>query len=45
MNSGLRVFNKGAADSGVAILNTAIVVGFGGVVTEYTGLCMTWLQH
>ncbi len=30
-------FNKGAADSGVAILNTAIVVGFGGVVTEYTG--------
>ena len=28
----VQVFNKGAADSGVSILNTAIVVGFGGVV-------------
>lgn len=28
----VKVFNKGAADSGVSILNTAIVVGFGGVV-------------
>jgi len=26
------IFNKGAADSGVSILNTAIVVGFGGLV-------------
>lgn len=26
------IFNKGAADSGVSILNTAIVVGFGGVI-------------
>ena len=31
------VFNKGAADSGVAILNTAIVVGFGGVVQNTEG--------
>ena len=28
----IEVFNKGAADSGTAILNTAIVGGFGGVV-------------
>lgn len=33
----IRVFNKGAADSGVSILNTAIVVGFGGVVSETQG--------
>lgn len=32
INGWIKVFNKGAADSGVAILNTAIVVGFGGVV-------------
>ena len=32
INGWLKVFNKGAADSGVSILNTAIVVGFGGVV-------------
>ena len=30
----IEVFNKGASDSGVAILNTAIVVGFGGVVKQ-----------
>lgn len=30
----VETFNKGASDSGVAILNTAIVVGFGGVVKE-----------
>ncbi|RVU54790.1 GntP family permease [Anaerosphaera multitolerans] len=30
----VNVFNKGAADSGTAILNTAIVVGFGGIVQE-----------
>jgi len=33
----IQVFNKGAADSGVAILNTAIVVGFGGVVKNTSG--------
>ncbi len=33
----LKVFNKGAADSGVSILNTAIVVGFGGVVKNTIG--------
>lgn len=33
----IEVFNKGAADSGVAILNTAIVVGFGGVVQNTEG--------
>ncbi|MDD5944728.1 MAG: GntP family permease [Clostridia bacterium] len=33
----IKVFNKGAADSGVAILNTAIVVGFGGVVQNTEG--------
>lgn len=33
----VQVFNKGAADSGVAILNTAIVVGFGGVVKNTQG--------
>lgn len=33
----VKVFNKGAADSGVAILNTAIVVGFGGVVQNTQG--------
>lgn len=33
----LKVFNKGAADSGVSILNTAIVVGFGGVVKNTMG--------
>ena len=31
------IFNKGAADSGVAILNTAIVVGFGGIVQNTQG--------
>jgi H+/gluconate symporter-like permease len=33
----LKVFNKGAADSGVSILNTAIVVGFGGIVQKTQG--------
>lgn len=33
----VKVFNKGASDSGVAILNTAIVVGFGGVVQHTKG--------
>lgn len=33
----VEVFNKGAMDSGVAILNTAIVVGFGGVVKNTEG--------
>ena len=32
INGWIKVFNKGAGDSVVAILNTAIVVGFGGVV-------------
>ena len=36
----IKVFNKGAADSGVSILNTAIVVGFGGVVKN-TGVSET----
>lgn len=33
----IETFNKGAADSGVSILNTAIVVGFGGVVQNTQG--------
>lgn len=33
----IKIFNKGAADSGVAILNTAIIVGFGGVVQQTKG--------
>ena len=37
VNGWVKVFNKGAADSGVAILNTAIVVGFGGVVQNTQG--------
>lgn len=37
VNEWINVFNKGAADSGVAILNTAIVVGFGGVVKNTQG--------
>ena len=37
INGWLKVFNKGAADSGVSILNTAIVVGFGGVVQNTQG--------
>lgn len=37
LNGWIRVFNKGAADSGVSILNTAIVVGFGGVVKNTQG--------
>lgn len=37
INQWITVFNKGAADSGVAILNTAIVVGFGGVVKNTQG--------
>lgn len=37
INMWIDVFNKGAADSGVAILNTAIVVGFGGVVQNTEG--------
>lgn len=37
VNEWINVFNKGAADSGVAILNTAIVVGFGGVVQNTQG--------
>lgn len=37
LNGWVKVFNKGAADSGVAILNTAIVVGFGGVVKNTQG--------
>lgn len=37
LNRWIEVFNKGAADSGVAILNTAIVVGFGGVVQNTQG--------
>ncbi|MDR1623311.1 MAG: hypothetical protein LBS00_13170 [Synergistaceae bacterium] len=37
INGWIKVFNKGAADSGVAILNTAIVVGFGGVVQQTQG--------
>ena len=37
VNGWIKVFNKGAADSGVSILNTAIVVGFGGVVQNTKG--------
>ena len=37
INEWINVFNKGASDSGVAILNTAIVVGFGGVVQKTQG--------
>ncbi len=37
INEWVKVFNKGAADSGVSILNTAIVVGFGGVVQNTQG--------
>ena len=37
INGWIKVFNKGAADSGVSILNTAIVVGFGGVVQNTQG--------
>lgn len=37
VNQWIEVFNKGASDSGVAILNTAIVVGFGGVVQNTQG--------
>ena len=37
VNEWVKVFNKGAADSGVSILNTAIVVGFGGVVQNTQG--------
>lgn len=36
-NGWLEVFNKGAADTGPAIMNTALVVGFGGVVEETAG--------
>lgn len=47
----IKVFNKGAADSGVAILNTAIVVGFGGIVqrtkgfTDLVAALQTWNMH
>lgn len=43
----VKVFNKGAADSGVAILNTAIVVGFGGVVQNTQGFVdlVSTVQH
>ena len=46
LNGWIKVFNKGAADSGVAILNTAIVVGFGGVVQQTQGFkdLIAWLQ-
>ena len=37
INGWIKVFNKGAADSGVSILNTAIVVGFGGVAQNTKG--------
>ena len=37
LNGWIAVFNEGAANSGVSILNTAIVVGFGGVVTQTQG--------
>lgn len=33
----LGVFNQGAADTGPAIMNTALVVGFGGVVEQTEG--------
>ena len=47
INSWIEVFNKGAADSGSAILNTAIVVGFGGVVEQTDGFhyLITHLQN
>lgn len=47
----IQVFNKGASDSGVAILNTAIVVGFGGVVkntqgfTDLVEALKSWNMH
>lgn len=37
LNAWISVFNEGAANSGVSILNTAIVVGFGGVVKNTQG--------
>ena len=37
INGWIAVFNEGAANSGVSILNTAIVVGFGGVVKNTQG--------
>lgn len=37
LNGWIAVFNEGAANSGVSILNTAIVVGFGGVVKNTQG--------
>ena len=37
LNGWIAVFNEGAANSGVSILNTAIVVGFGGVVKQTQG--------
>jgi len=37
INGWISVFNEGAANSGVSILNTAIVVGFGGVVRNTQG--------
>lgn len=37
INAWIAVFNEGAANSGVSILNTAIVVGFGGVVKQTQG--------
>lgn len=36
-NGWLKVFNQGAADTGPAILNTALVVGFSGVVEQTAG--------
>ena len=43
----LEVFNKGAADTGPAILNTALVVGFSGVVEQTAGFSylVTSLQN
>lgn len=37
LNAWISVLNEGAANSGVSILNTAIVVGFGGVVKNTQG--------
>ena len=37
INGWISVFNEGAANSGVSILNTSIVVGFGGVVKNTQG--------
>jgi H+/gluconate symporter-like permease len=37
INEWIEVFNKGGANSGVAILNTSIVVGFAGVVQTTVG--------